>query len=424
MPNTLSCEHALTADGWIPDARISWDDRGLISAIEPHGSERGDGGLALPGLPDAHSHAFQHALVGHGEQRAGEDSFWSWREAMYQLAARITPEETREVARRCYRGLLAAGYTSVAEFHYLHHEVDAGRSLAMAEAVVSAARDVGIRITLLPVAYLAGGFGVAPQEGQRRFLHRDLDDFMHTVDQLRALRCGMGVAAHSLRAVPAETLRDLVTAARDLLGEDCPLHLHVAEQTAEVEDCLAHHGRRPIELLADSVELDQHWNLVHATHAQPHELELIARAGARVVVCPLTEAYLGDGLFPAVDFRALGGEVAIGSDCNVRLDGIEELRWLEYGQRLRDRKRARLADGEGLGTTLWSQVAAAGGAAMAPCPVSRSGVLAVGSPADIVVVPHTHGDPDRSMDALITAGDARAISAVRVAGRVPAMEES
>jgi formimidoylglutamate deiminase len=424
MPNTLACEHCLTPEGWMRDCLIEWDASGVITRIAPGEGRGADGrgGIVLPGMPNAHSHAFQRALVGYGERRAGKDSFWSWRQAMYRLAGRVRAEDLYLIAHQAYSEMLSGGYTSVAEFHYLHHGVDGAAGTEMAEAILRAAADTGIALTLLPVCYLAGGFGEPPEPEQHRFVHRDLDHFLGFVADLRGFGARMGIAAHSLRAVPPEMLSDLSTGARELLGADCPIHIHVAEQTAEVASCQEHTGRRPIELLAQSVELDAHWNLVHATHALDHEIDLIVESGARVVICPLTEAYLGDGLFPAVDFVSRGGELAIGSDSDVRIDAVDELRWLEYGQRLRDHARARLADAEGLGAKLWRDTAAAGAKASFRSCRGLGGVIEEGAYADLVVLdtesaPLAGLSPEAAMDALLVAGDRHCIASTWVAGQ-------
>jgi formimidoylglutamate deiminase len=429
MPNTLACEHCLTPEGWVRDCLIEWDASGIITRIVPGQSrdEATRGGIVLPGMPNAHSHAFQRALLGHGERRAGKDSFWSWREAMYRLAGRVTADDLYQIARQAYSEMLAGGYTSVAEFHYLHHGVDGEAGTEMAEAILRAAADTGIAMTLLPVCYLNGGFGEPPSPEQARFVHRDLDHFLSFIADLRGFGARMGVAAHSLRAVPAELLTELSTGARELLGADCPIHIHIAEQRDEVGACQAHTGRRPIELLAQSVELDEHWNLVHATHALDHELDLITESGARVVICPLTEAYLGDGLFPAVDFLSRGGELAIGSDSDVRIDAIDELRWLEYGQRLRDHARARLADAEGLGAKLWRETASAGARAAFRSCRGIGGVIEVGAYADLVLLDMdalalAASSPESAMDGLLVAGDRHCIDSTWVAGRRASIE--
>lgn len=416
MSAALRFHHILTARGVERHKRLVIDDAGRITAIEDEPGPDFDGWLALPGLPNAHSHAFQRALVGHGEAARGEDSFWSWRQAMYGLADALTPEDLRAVAARAYADMLCAGYTSVAEFHYLHHLPDGTRSPLMAQAVVEAAREVGIRLVLLPVYYRRGGFGRPADSAQRRFVHAGVDGYLRLLEALRDVP--RGIAPHSLRAVDPAELADLETGAAAVLGPRFPRHIHISEQRREVEECRAALGRTPIETLADAVELGPQWQLVHATHATPGEVDLVAAAGAGVVVCPLTEAYLGDGLFPVRRFVARGGRIAVGSDSNVRLDAVEELRLLEYGQRLREERRACLADADGLGGALWRRCAEGGGAALGE-PV---GGLAPGLWADIVSVEPAHRAlaglaPSRALDALITAGDAGCIADVWVGGR-------
>jgi len=418
--------HILTPDGMLHDRTLTVGPDGRIAAIEPSAAGAVlDGWLALPGIPNAHSHAFQRALAGFGEatNAPGRDSFWSWREAMYRLALRVTPEQCGAIARHAFAEMLAAGYTSVAEFHYLHHlpegPVDDGaRGTEMAAAVIEAARAVGIRLTLLPTLYVTGGFGREAQPEQRRFLHASVDQYLGLVARLRPLLPDgrVGVAPHSLRAVPAELLAPLVAGARALLGADAPLHVHVAEQTAEVEQCRAAHGCGPIALLARHVELDTRWSLVHATHADARERALLRERGANLVVCPITEAYLGDGLYPVEEQGSAG--IAIGSDSNCRIDALAELRLLEYGARLRNRARAQLADERGLGAPLWSGAVAAGARALGQ-PVAG---LAVGQLADLVVVDERapalagHGIAT-ALDALLINGSARDLSATIVGGR-------
>ncbi|MGH8161311.1 MAG: amidohydrolase family protein, partial [Gammaproteobacteria bacterium] len=325
MPNTtcLKFRYLLTSEGWLHDQAVVVDAEGLIEAVEP-ASGPWDGALAVPGVPNAHSHVFQRALSGCGEARHGEDSFWSWREAMYGLAARVDAEALYVIARQAYGEMLAAGFTSVAEFHYLHHGVDGARGPELAEAVVRAAEDAGIRLRLLPVLYQRGGFGQPPGAAQARFVHERLDDFLRLLDALRAHEPGL--AFHSLRAVAPETFAATLEAVHALLGRDIPVHVHIAEQRREVGDCLAATGKTPIAALLEVVDVDRHWSLVHATHASRAELEAVAASGATVVVCPLTEAYLGDGLFPGTRYLANGGNVAVGSDSNARIDAVEELR--------------------------------------------------------------------------------------------------
>jgi formiminoglutamate deiminase len=314
----------------------------------------------VPGLPNLHSHAFQRAMAGLTERRGAEaDSFWTWREQMYRFVERLTPDDLEAIAALAYLEMLEAGFTWVAEFHYLHHQPD-GRPYAniaeMSERIVAAAADVGIGLTLLPVLYRQGGFGgKPPAEAQRRFLN-DRDSYARIM-QTKVPGGRIGIAPHSLRAV---TLDDLEWAAATWHGQ--PAHIHVSEQTREVEDCLAAHGRRPVDLLMDTVEVDEHWCLVHATHADKSERARIARAKTVVGLCPVTEANLGDGLFDVPDFLGNGGRFGVGSDSNVRISAADELRTLEYGQRLTRRQRNVLGDaGQSTGRRLF-EAALAGGA--------------------------------------------------------------
>jgi formimidoylglutamate deiminase len=370
-------------------------------------------------MPNAHSHIFQCALAGFGEAARGDDSFWSWRRAMYRLANSITPEQLFDVARHGYARMLRAGFTHVVEFHYLHHGPNGARGPETTQAVLAAAADVGLPISLLPVYYRTAGFdGAAPHAGQRRFAHASVDEFMATVEALGPAVAG--VAPHSLRAVPTADLAELVAGVDAMLGREAPLHIHIGEQEREVEECLAARGRTPVDLLADTVEPGPRWSLVHATHATTAERARLRSAGARVVLCPITEAHLGDGIFPAREHFLAGGAAAAGSDANVRISAIEEARQLEYGQRLRDRRRARLATEAGAGAVVWSWLAEGGGAA-AGAGARRLGRIEPGYRADFVVLgregPHTLGhDWETLMDAWLVGGDERDIEAVYVGG--------
>lgn len=289
------------------------------------------------GIANLHSHAFQRAMAGLAERQTDPgDSFWTWRETMYRMAGRFDPDTLHAVASQLYAEMLEAGYTTVCEFHYLHHAPD-GRPYAdpaaMSRALVRAARETGIRLTLLPVLYMTGGFDGRPLgERQRRFGH-DVDAFVRLVDALRAeegASLRVGCALHSLRAVPANAMRAVLAT----LPRDMPMHIHIAEQLGEVQDCLALRGARPVEWLLGNADVDARWTLVHATHLERAEVDGIARSGATVAICPTTEANLGDGLFPLCDFLEAGGAIGIGSDSQVSVSPVEELRWLEYGQRL------------------------------------------------------------------------------------------
>ncbi|WP_420449883.1 formimidoylglutamate deiminase [Candidatus Palauibacter sp.] len=428
--STLTFRAILGPRGLERDRSVEIAPDGTIEAIRAvrAGGATYDGGLAIPGMPNAHSHIFQCALAGFGEEARGDDSFWSWRRAMYRLAGSITPEQLFDIARHGYARMLRAGFTHVAEFHYLHHGPSDVRGPETTQAVLAAAEEVGLPVSLLPVYYRTAGFdGTVAHAGQRRFAHDSVDDFMATVEALGAAVAG--VAPHSLRAVPSADLVELVAGVDATLGRAAPLHIHISEQELEVEECLAARGRTPIDLLADMVELGPRWSLVHATHATEAERARLRSAGARVVLCPITEAHLGDGIFPAREHFRGGGAAAAGSDANVRISAIEEARQLEYGQRLRDRRRARLATEAGAGPVVWSWLSQGGGEAVAggPAPADgrrapmRLGRIEPGYRADFVVLdregPHTLGhDWETLMDAWLVAGDERDIEAVFVGG--------
>lgn len=315
----------------------------------------------LPAIANLHSHAFQRAMAGLAERRGDDaagvqDSFWTWRETMYRMAGRFDPDTLQAVAAQLYVEMLEAGYGSVCEFHYLHHAPD-GRPYddpaAMSRALVAAACEAGIRLTLLPVLYMRGGFDGRPlSPRQRRFGH-EVDGFLRLLGTLRGEESAtlrIGCAFHSLRAVPGDAMR----AVHDALPAAMPMHIHVAEQVGEVQDSLALRDARPVEWLLGRMPVDARWTLVHATHLVDAEVQGIARSGATVAICPTTEANLGDGLFPLRAFLDAGGRIGIGSDSHVSVSPVEELRWLEYGQRLASGRRniaaspARASVGESL----------------------------------------------------------------------------
>lgn len=438
MTQTLTFRAVLTPAGLESDRRIEIGSDGTIRSVGP-GRPPYDGFLAIPGMPNAHSHVFQRALAGFGEAARGEDSFWSWREAMYRLAGSITPDQLYAVARYAYAEMLRGGFTHVVEFHYLHHGVGGERGPETTDAVLAAAASVGLPIGLLPVYYRTSGFDGAPATTrQRRFAHDSVEEFLYAVEG-----CGdrvAGLAPHSLRAAPPEDLPELVAGADAILGRAAPLHIHVSEQEREVAECRERFGRTPIDLLAETVELGPRWNLIHATHATPAERERVRESGAGIVLCPLTEAYLGDGVFEAREHFSAGGRAGIGSDANTRLSAIEEVRQLEYGQRLRDRRRARIATDRGVGEAAWAWLARGGGDAAttgegSACEASagegvvaegvaagvRIGRIEVGCRADLVVLDPDgpsllgHG-PESALDAWLVGGDGRDIEAVYVAG--------
>lgn len=386
-------DEALLPGGWRRDVRVAVKD-GLIASVEPDVPpvpEAQRHAIALPGIPNLHSHAFQRGMAGFAEVTGqSADSFWTWREVMYRFLARLAPEDMHAIAAMAYVEMLETGFTRVGEFHYLHHDPDGApyaNPAEMALAVAQAAEETGIAMTLLPVFYAHAGFGgQAPGAGQRRFI-TSLDGFARLREEAgHALRnlpdAVLGVAPHSLRAVTPEEL-----AALAVMAPDGPMHIHIAEQTREVEDCLAWSGQRPVAWLLDHVPVDRRWCLVHATHMVPDETQALARSEAVAGLCPITEANLGDGLFPALDFMAAGGRWGIGSDSNVLIDAAEELRWLEYGQRLVQRGRNLHArqPGAHTGDALLSAALAGGAQAL-----GARAELAPGAPADFVTLSASH----------------------------------
>jgi len=383
-------------------------------------------GPALPGLVNAHSHAFQRAFVGLAERRDGEhDDFWSWRDRMYGVALTITPERLREVAAHLYAELLRGGYTQACEFHYLHHASDGSRygdPLAMSRALAQAALDAGIGLTLLPVLYERAGFDTAALRTDQRRFATTVDDVLGLRDGVHALQApnvSAGVAIHSLRAAKASSVLNLV---ERLAGDAAPIHIHIAEQTGEVDDCIAASGLRPIDWLARHVALDARWQLVHATHATAAEIDAVGASGAGVVLCPSTEANLGDGLPDLPRWLATSTPLSVGSDSQVTRDWREEIRLLEYGQRLSLRRRnvaAAPAAGEPATAQRLFERLLAGGAAAAG--LGKAGLQA-GARADLLVVDDTDpalaGRPvERLLDTLVFSSPTRPFARVMVAGR-------
>ena len=410
-------------DGWEAGAAFGVTDAGNLLDDAGDGAES-LGQWVLPGMPNLHSHAFQRAMAGLAERKGkSEDSFWSWRETMYGFAATVGPEQLKAIAAQLYVEMLKAGYTHVCEFHYLHHQPDGtpyAPAEAMSLALVEAAREAGIGLTLLPVLYMSGGFdGRALGERQRRFGH-DVDAYLRLLQTLRAheredLR--VGIALHSLRAVPEAALREVLASN---LASDGPIHIHIAEQIGEVQDCLALRGARPVEWLFDHVEVDARWCLVHATHLTVAETAQIAGSGAVAGLCPTTEANLGDGVFPLTPYLEAGGTLGIGSDSHVSVSPVEELRWLEYGQRLQTRHRniAARHPGDSVGDTLW-RAALRGGAQAAGAAI---GELRDGARADLIVLDDTSPllaarDERSVLDSFLFAGNTPLVRDVMVGGR-------
>jgi formimidoylglutamate deiminase len=431
MPSYFA-EQALLPSGWAANVRFDVDPAGDLIAVTPAGSADGARrlhGVAVPGMPDLHSHAFQRAMAGLGE-RAGPagDSFWSWRDVMYRFLAKLLPDDIEAIAAQLYVELLKHGYTAVAEFHYLHNDPTGGpyeNRGELAERILHAAGATGIGVTLLPVLYQASQFGgKPPTEGQRRFV-LTTEEFLALVERLsqrhrRDKQVRIGIAPHSLRAAPPEALRTTLDALRSF-DADAPVHIHAAEQTREVEDCLAWSGKRPVEWLLDEMAIDKRWCLVHATHMTAEETQRFAASGAVAGLCPTTEGNLGDGLFPFMDFLGAGGAFGIGSDSNVATSPVEELRWLEYGQRLitRARNLADRTEGASTGATLFRRALAGGAQALAR-PI---GALAPGHRADIVVLdpghPALYGrSGDTLLDSWIFSGNANPVRDVLVGGHI------
>ena len=427
----LLAERALLPDGFADAVRLEIDARGDLVMVQPGGDAAGAErvpGVVLPGMPNLHSHAFQRAMAGLAERLApGEASFWTWREVMYRFLERLEPDDVQAIAAQLYVEMLEAGYTAVGEFQYLHHRPD-GRPYAdpagMSLAILAAQAETGIGLTLLPVLYAAGGFGgKAPEHGQRRFVHT-LDDFVTLVTRLRKAttddpQLRIGIAPHSLRAVPDDVLRRSLEA-MEAIDPRMPVHIHVAEQAREVRECLESCGERPVRHLLRTAEVDARWCAIHATHMDDGEVADLARTGAVVGLCPTTEANLGDGLFDLGGWLAAGGAFGIGSDSHVSISPIEELRWLEYGQRLSTLRRlvaASEADPH-CGARLWKAALAGGAQALG----RRIGALAPGHRADLIRLDPDHpslfGRPgDALLDGLVFSGNANPVRDAMVGGR-------
>ena len=398
-------------------------------AAEPPAHAAVLSGPALPGLVNAHSHAFQRAFAGLAERHEtlspGDDDFWSWRDRMYQVALRITPRQLRAVAAQLYTELLRGGYTQVCEFHYLQHAPDGSRyddPLELSWMLADAAAQAGIGLTVLPVLYQRAGFArPALRDDQRRFAATPqfVWDACEALQRSGRPLLNAGLAIHSLRAASADDIAALLQMAHGMAG---PIHLHIAEQTAEVQDCLAATGARPIDWLCRTLAPDARWQLVHATHALPQEIEAVARCGAGVVLCPGTEANLGDGHADLPRWLAAGVPLAIGSDSQVTRAWPEELRWLEYGQRLlHQRRNMAAAPAHGMSSTaerLFSCILAGGAAAAGHArwglqPGARADMLVLDPQEDALL-----GIPaQRLLDALVFSSPGTAIQEVYVAGQ-------
>jgi formimidoylglutamate deiminase len=430
MPSLLA-PSALLPSGWARDVRIDIAPDGTIAAVTAGAAQRGGdrlerlGGPVVPGMANVHSHAFQRAMAGLAEKRRDPaDSFWTWREAMYRAAHGVGPDELSAIAGFLFIEMLRAGYTSVGEFHYLHNDIDGSPYADPAEMsarLVHAAAETGIGLTVMPVLYMRAGFDDAPLEPAQQRFAADEERLLAILESLRwhgrevaSLR--VGIAPHSLRAVPVEVVRHIAAA----LPEDTTIHIHVAEQMREVEDCIAATGGRPVELLMAEAPVGPSWCLIHATHVEHEELADIAASGAIAGLCPITEANLGDGVFPLAAFLTTGGRFGIGSDSNVALNPWEELRLLEYGQRLVHGRRCLSLPEDATGSVGGAifRAAVAGGAAALGQP---AGVIAPGFRADLVVLerdrltqPEAEGDD--ILDSAVFGGAALPVRDVMVAG--------
>ena len=383
---------------WKNDVRFSIS-KGTITRIEyglpPDQTSKSIEGTAIPAMVNSHSHAFQRGFAGMSEYRTeSKDSFWTWRELMYKFVSDLTPEDVYIIARQLYLEMVEAGYSWVGEFHYLHNNPSGSayaNATEMADSVLRAAEDAGIGITLLPVLYQRSGFQTNQiNRGQRRFA-LSLDEYFDLVNNCQKKITGnpnasVGIAFHSLRAVSFEAIKETLQYRQNHLLNSS-LHIHAAEQQLEVDDCIASTGKRPIQYLLNSFQIDESWCLIHATHMNPEEIEGLANSGAVAGICPTTEANLGDGFFPASRFLKHGGRISIGSDSHCSVNLREELRWLEYGQRLISGQRAVLGTPHlSTGRRLYSECAFSGGQAIG----IKTGRLAVGYRADLLILSPDH----------------------------------
>lgn len=398
-PRYIAAHSVLTASGWQNDVTLELDTtNGTVKSIKPGITPSIPVyDLLLPGMPNVHSHAFQRAMAGLTERASGaeRDSFWTWRNLMYQFLERLNPEQILVIARWLYIEMLKGGYTRVGEFHYLHNQPN-GSSYddvaVMAMAILEAAQETGIGLTLLPVHYATSDFGgKSPLPGQRRFLQSS-KRYLHLLDRLNG-ECFtysrpnnpivLGIAPHSLRAVTPDMMRDVLGGLHTIGLQDCPKHIHVSEQRKEVDTCLAWSGKRPVEWMLDNMPVDDKWCFIHATHMSDSEVTELAKSGVVAGLCPTTEANLGDGVFPAVAFLRAGGKFALGTDSHISVNVSEELRFLEYGQRLAQQSRACLSEDvlhASCGERLWRDAVRGGSQALG----RPAEGIAEGSPADLV----------------------------------------
>ena len=422
---------AMLPNGWTKDVVIEIDDEGSVAAARGRQSAAGAepaGGPVIPGMANVHSHAFQRAMAGLAERMGSpEDSFWTWREVMYSFLKQLGPDQVGAIASQLYCEMLKNGYTAVAEFHYLHNAPDGkpyANRVEMGEQHLLAAQHTGIAITLLPSLYAYGNFGEEPlAPAQKRFATTP-DVILGMVSALKKQTSDnpdirLGVAPHSLRAVNPPMLKDLVSGLSSI-DRKAPIHIHLAEQIKEVNDCLTWSEQRPVEWLLSNMPVDPRWCLAHCTNISQSEAEKLSASGAAVGLCPTTEGNLGDGIFPFARFRDKRGRWGIGGDCHVSQTPVEELRWLEYVQRLAVRRRNIAASPEqpSVGSTLWREAAAGGAQALA----RPMGAIAPGMRADFLVLDPEHinlvgRSGDLLLDAFLFAGGGQMIRHVMVGGK-------
>lgn len=422
----LAPDYVYTDQGLVSDRVIVLTEEGQVGDIIPRSAHSGEVTrlehmVILPGFVNAHSHVFQRALRGHTHRALSrQDTFWTWRRAMYAEAQRLDPDSLYISALETYREMVRAGYTSVGEFHYLHHQHGGSPYAdpnAMSRAVLAAGKDAGIRVVLLMVAYAQAGFGLPPEEGQLRFCDSSVDAYLERVDVLRSEGVPIGLAPHSVRAVPEDWFRKIAAYSRQ---HRLPLHVHVDEQVAEIEQCRAAYGCTPIELLDRFEALGPLTTVVHATHADATELALLKKARATVCVCPTTEGDLGDGIAPYAELMDAGIALAIGADSNTRLDPFEELRWAEYTARMRYQRRRILVDSEQAspGRFLLAMGTRAGASALG----LDTGVLVPGMQGDFILVDSREAalrgwNSEDLLDCLFFGASAQLVSQTWVQGR-------
>ncbi len=432
---TIFAQTALLPDGWADNVLIEYDKDGWIVGVD---TDKQPGAIAadaefvsgplVPGIPNVHSHAFQRAMAGLAERGSSKkDNFWSWRETMYRFSAALGPDDMEALAAQVYVEMLKAGYTSVGEFHYIHHQAGGkpydDRAI-MSRQLIRAALETGIAITHMPVLYAYSGFGAQPpMEGQKRFINT-VPEMMGIVEALHkdfshAPQATIGFAHHSLRAVSPEMLRE-GTQAMQALIPGAPIHIHAAEQMSEVENCIAWSNKRPVEWLLENANVDENWTFVHCTHMTDMETDALAISGVVAALCPTTEANLGDGIFPLVRFQQAGGRFAIGSDSHISVSPIEELRWLEYVQRLVHRERTLIKEHDipSTGAVLFENAVRGGAQSLG----RKTGRIEAGHRADFLVLdgglPFMEGRVrDHILDASIFAANVNPVRDVMAGGR-------